>query len=121
MKQRPVIDQPIVTLEQTGHAYRARAQLAAGRCLPVFQKLLRGEVVTMSYSEMNTSKLKFSVDSILGNNDASPVDEARPQEPPCAGCVAALYRCCRDEPMLQLRLPLSYSHLHPALRPTTGR
>lgn len=78
----------------------------------------------MSFSEVKTSKLKFSVDSILGNT-ASPVrpvtEEVRPQEPPCAGCVAALYRCCRDEPLLQLPLPLSYTHLHPALRPTTGR
>ncbi|CAH0625420.1 unnamed protein product [Chrysodeixis includens] len=73
---------------------------------------LNGEV------NVNVSKLKFSVDSILGNND-SPRSEVR-QEPPCAGCVAALYRCCRDEPpLLQLPLPLPYTHLHPALRPTT--
>lgn len=73
----------------------------------------------MSVSEVNTSKLKFSVDSILGI-DVDRKEETRPQEPPCAGCVAALYRCCRDEPMLQMPLPLSYTHLHPALRPTTG-
>lgn len=76
-----------------------------------------------SLSEVNSSKLKFSVESILGNdNSVSPAPEPpRQQEPPCAGCVAALYRCCRDEPpLLQLPLPLPYSHLHPALRPTTG-
>ncbi|CAG4962000.1 homeobox protein DBX1-B-like [Colias croceus] len=77
--------------------------------------------MTSVNSEVNSSKLKFSVDSILGNNDSSAqVSETRPQEPPCAGCVAALYRCCRDEPsLLQLQLPLPYAHLHPALRPTT--
>lgn len=75
----------------------------------------------------SVTKLKFSVDSILGNNDShrsSPAvtEVARSQEPPCAGCVAALYRCCRDEPpLLQLPLPLPYTHLHPALRPTTGK
>ncbi|KOB76012.1 Uroporphyrin-III C-methyltransferase [Operophtera brumata] len=75
----------------------------------------------MSFSEVK-SKLKFSVDSILGIAPESPVsEEARPLEPPCAGCVAALYRCCRDEPLLPLQLPLSYTHLHPALRPTTER
>ncbi|KAG6441003.1 homeobox protein DBX1-B [Manduca sexta] len=72
----------------------------------------------------DVNKLKFSVDSILGNhestNSSSVPEVVRPQEPPCAGCVAALYRCCRDEPpLLQLPLPLPYTHLHPALRPTT--
>ncbi|CAH2259000.1 jg12600 [Pararge aegeria aegeria] len=79
--------------------------------------------MTSISGDVNTSKLKFSVDSILGNNDTSssaPVD-MRAQEPPCAGCVAALYRCCRDEPpLLQLQLPLPYAHLHPALRPTSA-
>lgn len=71
---------------------------------------------------VNTSKLKFSVESILGTKEIKAVaPEARVQEPPCAGCVAALYRCCRDEPMLQLPLPFPYNHLHPALRPTTGK
>ncbi|KAJ2951823.1 hypothetical protein O0L34_g13986 [Tuta absoluta] len=68
-------------------------------------------------------KLKFSVESILSVEHKPPVSCAqppRPHEPPCAGCVAALYRCCRDEPpLLQLPLQLHYSHLHPALRPTT--
>lgn len=77
-----------------------------------------------SVSDVNASKLKFSVDSILGNNESSsPVQQEVPraQEPPCAGCVAALYRCCRDEPpLLQLPLSVPYAHLHPALRPTTG-
>ncbi|XP_050344017.1 homeobox protein DBX1-B-like [Nymphalis io] len=80
--------------------------------------------MTSVSGDVNTSKLKFSVDSILGNNATSPsahVSEARTQEPPCAGCVAALYRCCRDEPpLLQLQLPLPYAHLHPALRPTSA-
>ncbi|KAF9794587.1 hypothetical protein SFRURICE_018650 [Spodoptera frugiperda] len=82
--------------------------------------------MTSLNSDVNSvTKLKFSVDSILGNNDShhssTPVTEvSRSQEPPCAGCVAALYRCCRDEPpLLQLPLPLPYTHLHPALRPTT--
>ncbi|KPI92584.1 H2.0-like homeobox protein [Papilio xuthus] len=83
--------------------------------------------MTSISSDVNTSKLKFSVDSILGNNESisssgsGPVAEcARAQEPPCAGCVAALYRCCRDEPpLLQLPLSVPYAHLHPALRPTT--
>ncbi|XP_022112379.1 H2.0-like homeobox protein [Pieris rapae] len=74
--------------------------------------------MTSLNSEQST-KLKFSVDSILGNNESTQVSEARPQEPPCSGCVAALYRCCRDEPLLQLQLPLPYAHLHPALRPTS--
>lgn len=74
----------------------------------------------------SVNKLKFSVDSILGldsNRSSGAMTEvARSQEPPCAGCVAALYRCCRDEPpLLQLPLPLPYTHLHPALRPTTGK
>ncbi|XP_049875529.1 H2.0-like homeobox protein isoform X2 [Pectinophora gossypiella] len=65
-------------------------------------------------------KLKFSVESILGSSESkSSAQASRQGEPPCAGCVAALYRCCRDEPLLQLPLPLSYAHLHPALRPTT--
>ncbi|PZC75340.1 hypothetical protein B5X24_HaOG206435 [Helicoverpa armigera] len=81
-------------------------------------------MTSLSGDVTSVTKLKFSVDSILGNNDgdrASGVTEVgRTQEPPCAGCVAALYRCCRDEPpLLQLPLPLPYSHLHPALRPTT--
>ncbi|XP_034832587.1 homeobox protein DBX1-B-like isoform X1 [Maniola hyperantus] len=79
--------------------------------------------MTSISGDVNTSKLKFSVDSILGNNETSssaPI-ENRAQEPPCAGCVAALYRCCRDEPpLLQLQLPLPYAHLHPALRPTSA-
>ncbi|KAJ0176147.1 hypothetical protein K1T71_008321 [Dendrolimus kikuchii] len=80
--------------------------------------------MTSLSGEITTNKLKFSVDSILGNNDSrtSPsLSEApRPQEPPCVGCVAALYRCCRDDPpMLHLPLPLPYTHLHPALRPNT--
>lgn len=71
------------------------------------------------------NKLKFSVESILRkdkqDHKESVKPEARAQEPPCAGCVAALYRCCRDEPpVLQLPLSLAYTHLHPALRPTTG-
>lgn len=75
-----------------------------------------------SEAPVNTSKLKFSVDSILGTKETKAVaPAARAQEPPCAGCVAALYRCCRDEPMLQLPLPFPYTHLHPALRPTTGK
>jgi hypothetical protein len=77
-----------------------------------------------SLSEVSSSKLKFSVESILGRTEeAESVGEVtRGQEPPCAGCVAALYRCCRDEPpLLQLPLPMPYSHLHPALRPTTGK
>lgn len=75
-----------------------------------------------SVNSENSTKLKFSVDSILGNDETTGarVSEARPLEPPCSGCVAALYRCCRDEPLLQLQLPLQYTHLHPALRPTTG-
>ncbi|XP_013191529.2 homeobox protein DBX1-B [Amyelois transitella] len=74
--------------------------------------------MTSLNSEQSSNKLKFSVESILANDSVS-VSESR-QEPPCAGCVAALYRCCRDEPpLLQLPLPLPYSHLHPALRPTT--
>lgn len=81
--------------------------------------------MTSLSGEVNASKLKFSVASILGINDASSVNSetkaARAQDPPCAGCVAALYRCCRDEPsLLQLPLPMPYTHLHPALRPTTG-
>ncbi|XP_072929279.1 homeobox protein DBX1-B-like [Epargyreus clarus] len=79
--------------------------------------------MTSVSGDLNTGhKLKFSVDSILGNNEQSNacIPEPRVQEPPCAGCVAALYRCCRDEPpLLQLQLPLPYAHLHPALRPTT--
>ncbi|CAH2041470.1 unnamed protein product, partial [Iphiclides podalirius] len=81
--------------------------------------------MTSVSSDVNATKLKFSVDSILGNNDASradaqPSEAPRSQEPPCAGCVAALYRCCRDEPpLLQLPLSVPYAHLHPALRPTT--
>lgn len=80
--------------------------------------------MTSLSGDVNTNKLKFSVDSILGNNvsNSSITEIPRPQEPPCAGCVAALYRCCRDEPpLLQLPLPLPYAHLHPALRPTTGK
>lgn len=81
--------------------------------------------MTSVSGDVNASKLKFSVDSILGNNETSSsvqVSENRSQEPPCAGCVAALYRCCRDEPpLLQLQLPLPYAHLHPALRPTSGK
>lgn len=81
--------------------------------------------MTSVSGDVNASKLKFSVDSILGNNDTSSsnhVPEPQSQEPPCAGCVAALYRCCRDEPpLLQLQLPLPYAHLHPALRPTSGK
>ncbi|XP_023941353.1 homeobox protein DBX1-B-like [Bicyclus anynana] len=83
--------------------------------------------MTSVSGDVTTSKLKFSVDSILGNNDRmtdrneSSAVEVRAQEPPCAGCVAALYRCCRDEPpLLQLQLPLPYAHLHPALRPTSA-
>ncbi|KAM3962024.1 LOW QUALITY PROTEIN: homeodomain protein 2.0 [Aphomia sociella] len=77
--------------------------------------------MTSLSGEVNTTKLKFSVESILSNDSTSgTVVEPRHQEPPCAGCVAALYRCCRDEPpLLQLPLPLPYTHLHPALRPTT--
>nr|XP_004928405.1 homeobox protein DBX1-B [Bombyx mori] len=80
--------------------------------------------MTSLNSDVNTNKLKFSVDSILGNNEKSNSNSSaelqRQQEPPCAGCVAALYRCCRDEPpLLQLPLPIPYTHLHPALRPTT--
>lgn len=67
------------------------------------------------------TKLKFSVESILRGDGESARGEARAQEPPCAGCVAALYRCCGDEPLLPLPLPLPYAHLHPALRPTTGK
>ncbi|CAG9583179.1 unnamed protein product [Danaus chrysippus] len=81
-------------------------------------------VMTSVSGDVNKSKLKFSVDSILGNNESrqdDSVSEVRGQEPPCAGCVAALYRCCRDEPpLLQLQLPLPYAHLHPALRPTSA-
>lgn len=80
--------------------------------------------MTSFSGDVNSSKLKFSVESILSKNERtsdSPVSDTRVQEPPCAGCVAALYRCCRDEPpLLQLQLPLPYSHLHPALRPTSG-
>lgn len=76
----------------------------------------------------DNNKLKFSVESILGtNNESSSKNEpsgqaVRAQDPPCAGCVAALYRCCRDEPspLMQMPLALPYAHLHPALRPTTG-
>ncbi|VVC94420.1 unnamed protein product [Leptidea sinapis] len=77
--------------------------------------------MTSVNSEVTSTKLKFSVDSILGNEiGARQGTEARPQEPPCAGCVAALYRCCRDEPsLLPLQLSMPYAHLHPALRPTT--
>ncbi|KAL0878519.1 hypothetical protein ABMA27_003608 [Loxostege sticticalis] len=79
--------------------------------------------MTSLSGEVNTSKLKFSVESILGNSPGSDSrvtnEPPRSQEPPCAGCVAALYRCCGDEPMLPLPLPLPYAHLHPALRPTT--
>ncbi|XP_031766905.1 homeobox protein DBX1-B-like [Galleria mellonella] len=77
--------------------------------------------MTSLSGEVNSTKLKFSVESILSNeNRSASVVEPPRQEPPCAGCVAALYRCCRDEPpILQLPLPLSYTHLHPALRPTT--
>ncbi|CAG9788047.1 unnamed protein product [Diatraea saccharalis] len=82
--------------------------------------------MTSLSGDVGSSKLKFSVESILGTSDGSnnvSVVVSEPSsrhEPPCAGCVAALYRCCRDEPpLLQLPLPLPYSHLHPALRPTT--
>ncbi|XP_041981338.1 H2.0-like homeobox protein [Aricia agestis] len=76
--------------------------------------------MTSVNSDVNTSKIKFSVDSILGTNDPPPAAEPR-SEPPCAGCVAALYRCCREEPpLLQLQLPMPYAHLHPALRPTSA-
>lgn len=80
--------------------------------------------MTSISGDVNTSKIKFSVDRILGNSESSSgaSTENRAQEPPCAGCVAALYRCCRDEPpLLQLQLPLPYAHLHPALRPTSGK
>lgn len=84
--------------------------------------------VKIMTSLSDSNKLKFSVESILGtNNESSSKNEAishvRPQDPPCAGCVAALYRCCRDEPspLLQMPLALPYAHLHPALRPTTGK
>ncbi|KAL4719647.1 hypothetical protein ACJJTC_014566, partial [Scirpophaga incertulas] len=77
-------------------------------------------------SEVSPGKLKFSVERILGTNEykdsvmSASTGESRSQEPPCAGCVAALYRCCRDEPpLLQIPLPIPYTHLHPALRPTT--
>ncbi|XP_047997755.1 H2.0-like homeobox protein [Leguminivora glycinivorella] len=75
-----------------------------------------------SLSDVSSSnKLKFSVESILSKDKEVTRPEAHaPSEPPCAGCVAALYRCCRDEPpVLQLPLSLAYTHLHPALRPTT--
>ncbi|RVE44569.1 hypothetical protein evm_010784 [Chilo suppressalis] len=82
--------------------------------------------MTSFSSEVGSSKLKFSVESILATSSENisgsnvNVSEMSRHEPPCAGCVAALYRCCRDEPpLLQLPLPLPYSHLHPALRPTT--
>ncbi|XP_059062587.1 homeobox protein DBX1-B [Achroia grisella] len=78
--------------------------------------------MTSLSGEVNSTKLKFSVESILSNENrsATVVEPPRQQEPPCAGCVAALYRCCRDEPpLLQLPLTLPYTHLHPALRPTT--
>lgn len=85
--------------------------------------------VKIMTSLSDNNKLKFSVESILGtNNESSTKNEAigqviRAQDPPCAGCVAALYRCCRDEPspLLQMPLALPYAHLHPALRPTTGK
>lgn len=73
------------------------------------------------------SKLKFSVESILSlepKKESLEIDRSEKgrDEPPCAGCVTALYRCCREgSPFLPLPLPLSYTHLHPALRPTTGR
>lgn len=66
-----------------------------------------------------TSKLKFSVESILSPDSKNDNESKSREEPPCVGCVAALYRCCRDEPYLSLPLQLSYTHLHPALRPTT--
>lgn len=75
-----------------------------------------------SLGEVSSSnKLKFSVESILSKDkEVSKPEPRAPAEPPCAGCVAALYRCCRDEPpVLQLPLSLAYTHLHPALRPTT--
>lgn len=74
----------------------------------------------------STNKLKFSVESILSlepKKESIDIDrsEKNREEPPCAGCVTALYRCCRDESaFLPLPIPLSYTHLHPALRPTTG-
>ncbi|GBP34928.1 hypothetical protein EVAR_26519_1 [Eumeta japonica] len=73
----------------------------------------------------DSSKLKFSVERILSASGVgsecvkSEAGGAR-DEAPCAGCVAALYRCCRDEPVLPVPLPLAYTHFHPALRPTTG-
>lgn len=82
--------------------------------------------LTVDVSGQTSSKLKFSVERILssepsnGNVNAEGLTRIR-EEPPCAGCVAALYRCCRDEPpLLPLPLSMSYTHLHPALRPTTG-
>lgn len=114
----PICKRPIRALRllSPAHTVRLRRKLREAPQFPSNSC----EGMTSSVNSEQSTKLKFSVDSILGNNESTQVSETRPQEPPCSGCVAALYRCCRDEPLLQLQLPLPYAHLHPALRPNSG-